>query len=274
MKLFPNLTHIELFGSYTPTEEFLSVLGSESLPSLCSLLLDRSSMSNFSAAKLLENKAVLQLNRLELKQFTFSDNLSALLSEGIHFPKLVKLGLINCKLTRYDVGCLAQASVEGIFPQLAELDVSQNNDACVTQDLFDLDCRWEKLTSLNVEGRGSFLHLTQNAVSGCLTALEELRFSTENPNYLPLVEQPCFPKLKVLKISSQSLQWKQMLSPLANLFEWNEKNGDKGRGFLKSLESVTLCLPRTTHPCLASERQSLRRNGVRVYLTTQRSGYW
>ena len=25
MKLFPNLTHIELFGSYTPTEEFLSV---------------------------------------------------------------------------------------------------------------------------------------------------------------------------------------------------------------------------------------------------------
>ena len=195
---------------------------------------------------MLENNAVLQLNSLELKQFTFSDTLSALLGEGIHFPNLVKLGLINCKLKRYDIGCLAQASVEGIFPLLAELDVSQNNDVCVTQDLFDLDCRWEKLTSLNVEGRGSFLHLTQKAISGCLTALEEIRFSTENPNYLPLVEQPCFPKLKVLKISSQSLQWKQLLSPLANLFERNEKNKDKGRGFLKSLESVTLCLPRMT----------------------------
>ena len=77
MKLFPNLTQIELFGLYTTTEEFLSILDSESLPSLCSLLLDRSSMSNFSAVKLLENKAVLQLNRLELKQFTFSDTLSA-----------------------------------------------------------------------------------------------------------------------------------------------------------------------------------------------------
>ena len=153
MKPFPNLTHIELFGSYTSTEEFLSVLDSESLPSLCSLLFDRSSMSNFSAVKLLENKAVLQLNLRELKQFTFSDNLSALLGEGIHFPNLVKLGVINCKLKRYDVGCLAQASVEGIFPLLAELDVSQNNDVCVTQDLFDLECRWEKLTSLNVEGR-------------------------------------------------------------------------------------------------------------------------
>ena len=86
------------------------------------------------------------MNRLELKQFTFSDNLSALLGEGIHFSNLVKFGMINCKLTRYDVGCLAQASVEGIFPLLAELDVSQNNDVCVTQDLFDLDCRWEKLT--------------------------------------------------------------------------------------------------------------------------------
>ena len=224
MKLFPNLTHIELFGSYTPTEEFLSVLDSESLPSLCRLLLDRSSMSNFSAVKLLENKAVIQLNRLELKQFTFSDTLSALLGEGIHCPNLVKLGLINCKLKRYDIGCLTQANVEGIFPLLSELDVSQNNDVCVTQDLFDLDCRWEKLTSLNVEGRGSFLHLMQKAVSGYLTALEELRFSTENPNYLPLDEQPCFPKLKTLKIplrlcngSNYSLHWQLSLNRMRKI---------------------------------------------------------
>ena len=48
-KLFAYLTQIELFRSFTPTEEFLSILNLEGLPSLCSLLLDGSSTSQFSA---------------------------------------------------------------------------------------------------------------------------------------------------------------------------------------------------------------------------------
>ena len=214
---------------------------------------------------------VTQLTWLSLKKFTFFEGLSSLFRENDRLPHLERLTLVDCGLSKQDVRSLAQASVECRLPNLKHLDLSENEQIDGSRHLFDLNCRWDSLLSLNIECKdqqtyggeefSDFLHLTDKSLSGCLSFLEELRFSTQKPDYVPMVKSSCWPRLKTLQISSRSWNWKQFLSPLADLVD---RGGDD---VLPSLEAVTLCLLGREPPSLALEKQLLRRNGVRVYFT-------
>ena len=267
---FQNLRELELVQLSDVPKDFLDVLTAKTVPQLHKLVLQGTSGLNL-PENFTQNEVVTRLTWLSLKKFAFFEGLSSLFRENDRVPYLERLTLVDCGLSKQDVRCLAQASVEDMLPNLKHLDLSENKQIGGSRHLFDLNCRWEKLLSLNIECKdqqsyggeefSDFLHLTEKSLSGCLSSLEELKFSTQNPDCVPRVKSPCWPRLKALKISSRSWNWKQFLSPLVDLVD---QGGDD---VLPALEAVTLCLSGREPPPLALEKQMLRRNGVRVYFT-------
>ena len=98
------------------------------------------------------------------------------------FPSLSTLMLKDCGLSSQDLRSLVEASVKGRISELKHLDISQNimfkNDL---DKLFDLECKWETLVRLNIEGTSlnCFSELNANVKSGCLLGLEELCISED-----------------------------------------------------------------------------------------------
>ena len=213
---------------------------------------------------------------LELHKVQMDGILPSLFFEIKGLPYLERLVLIDCRLCIFDVRCLAQASAEGFLKALKHLDLSRNNQISGSKYLFDMNCKWENLKNLKIEGEaeplaeqfGDFLFLMQKVSADCLGSLEELTFSPTSPTYTEKVPKLQWPSLKRLNISSDRLNWQEILSPLADLID-GEKGSD-ARGALVSLESVTVCLPNSAPVCAASERHRLRRKGIRLYLPTDK----
>ena len=216
---------------------------------------------------------------LKLHKVQMDGILSSLFFENRGLPKLQRLVLIDCRLCIFDMRCLTQGSAEGFLKVLKHLDLSRNNQISGSKYLFDMNCKWENLKSLKVQGEaepsveqsGDLLFLMQKVSVGCLGSLEELSFSQTNPCYTEKVPKVQWPSLKRLNIYSNRLNWQEILSPLAALI--NGEKGSDARGALVSLESVTVCLPNSAHVCAASERHRLRRKGIRLYLITPKCKY-
>ena len=268
----PNLVLLEITSNSNRIVSILRYITLKNLPVLRELNLQAREGSllvlpeNFA-----DNDLVLNLTSLHLTRFTFHGGLSSFFSETESLTKLETLGFVDCNLSAHDIRCLVQANLEGLLPNLKHLDLSRNVSS--SKHLFDLNCKWENLTSLNIESKGryshggesfdDFVYLTQKSLSGCLNSLEELRFSTPNPHYVPKVRSPCWPRLKTLQISSNKLSCKEILLPLADLIDTCAVD------VLKLLASVTLCVQERKYLSLALEKQKLRRKGIRVYFVTR-----
>ena len=267
---FQNLMKLELAQFSNFPKSFLDSLTAKTVPQLQELLLHGTSHSKLPNT-FSQNEVVTKLICLCLKKFIFTEGLSSLFRENNGLPHLERLRLVDCRLSEQDVRCLAQASVEGMLPKLKHLDLSENEQIDGSRHLFHLNCRWENLLSLNVECKeqrsyggedfSDFLYLTDKALSGCLSSLEDLRFSTQNPDCAPKITRPCWPRLKAFKISCRWQDLKQISSHLAELV-------DKDDNVLQSLESVTISFRAGQPQSLALERQKLRRKDVCVYFTT------
>ena len=265
-KQFQKLRALELECSGI-SQEFLDILTKE-IPELSELVFQGLSSGGL-PKEFARNEVVTKLTRLELIKCCLSN--VSIFSENHGFTNLEKLTLVDCGLYPNDIRYLAQANVDGLLPKLKYLNLSDNKTSDGCKHLFEFNSRWENMLCLNIERTDEqsygvfddFLHLTQKSLSGCLGLLEELIVTTENPDYVPKIKRQCWSRLKSIKISSHTLSWKQVLSPLADLVD---RGGDE---VLPSLEVVTFCLPARKPPILALERQLLRRNGVRVYFTTR-----
>ena len=110
------------------------------------------------------------------------------------FPSLNSLILSDCGLNSHDLCSLAQASVEGRFPVLKQLDISYNDDVC-SDALFHSSCQWNKLFKLNITG---IRH--QNIKSGSLQSLQELSLSDCNI----LIQNTWWPDLQILCVDKCS----------------------------------------------------------------------
>ena len=110
------------------------------------------------------------------------------------FPSLSSLILSDCGLNSHDLCSLAQASVEGRFPVLKQLDISYNDDIC-SDALFHSSCQWNKLFKLNITG---IRH--QNIKSGSLQSLQELSLSDCNI----LIQNTWWPDLQILCVDKCS----------------------------------------------------------------------
>ena len=108
-----------------------------------------------------------------------------------NFKVLKSLILSNCGLNSADFQSLAEAYVNGRYPELKHLDVSHNSAELM--ELFSADCTWNQLLSLNVVNvhynktnnsnevkrnlkQGAFSDI---APSQCLESVRELSFSNE-----------------------------------------------------------------------------------------------
>ena len=196
---FQNLETLELEELSLFPEHLLSSLTTKKLPKLCELSLQGTS-SHMLPEQFAQNEVVTKLKKLCLKRFTFTDRLSSFCLENDCLPYMETLMLVDCGLSGEDVRSLAQASVEGMLPNLRHLDLSENRQIDGSRYLFDFNCRWDNLLSLNIDCKdqqsyggeefSDFLHLTDKSLSGCLSSLEELKFSTQNPDCVPRVKCP------------------------------------------------------------------------------------
>ena len=178
----PNLCVLELLNNST---DLGIILTSERLPHLTALVIQRYECQGIES--LLTHEIVVQLDKLDLSYCQLSTNLSYLLRRAL--PVLTSLTLCQCGLEKPDLQCLAQANVQDKLPQLRHLDVSYNTDGnCgnILENLFFQDCKWDKITSLNIESthtkddervENGFNYLARMASWGCFPALQEIRFS-------------------------------------------------------------------------------------------------
>ena len=123
-----------------------------------------------------KSKCLTNLQKLDISHSSgIRGGLSILLCHS--FPPLNTLILNNCELNSQDLRSLAKANMKGRIPELKHLDISQNilfqNDL---DRLFELNCKWEQLLSLNVEDTlVCFSDLNAEVKSGGLSALRDLR---------------------------------------------------------------------------------------------------
>ena len=186
-----------------------------------------------------------------------------LFRDGRGFPSLRSLGLRKCVLTSQDLRCIAQARVTGFLPQLLHLDVSHNNQVEDFSSLFEFDCRWEKLLTLDVirskleTGFQDLQSLTGQLKSDCLGNLERLSVTVESKEFFPS-EMSCWPSLVSIDISTTNTDTiSGILSCLGDA---------KCGGYFPCLRSVTLYTRDVGSFAHASmEEQRLREQSVSVY---------
>ena len=201
--MFPNLTDLQILSPMRDIQVFSNDFWK--LPSLC-----RFSYQGQSGAFVQDpDPRLTKFESLLLHKVQVSGILPSLLFQNNGLPILDRLALKDCKLCIFDVRCLVQASAEGYLPVLKHLDLSGNNQISGSKYLFDMNCKWEKLKSLNIEREidGSlelcddFRFMTQKVSSGCLGALEDLAFSTESSGYTEKVAKLQWSSLRRLNMS-------------------------------------------------------------------------
>ena len=185
------------------------------------------------------------------------------------FPNLESLAFSGCIRHSQDLRILAQACDMGLLPKLEHLDLSKNDNIPDLQNLFDFDCKWEILKSLNVERRREsqsplpfqgFQCLTRQVQSGCPRKLENLQVFVEANDFLP-TNRFGWPSLRDLGISTTNpSMYKMILSCLGDT---------RLEGYFPVLKVITLSTDRVGNdpqcPCIAREKQRLRENGLCVY---------
>ena len=97
------------------------------------------------------------------------------------FPLLETLILSDCRLNTEDLKSLADGSSMGRFPAVKHLDVSYNvfKSSVDLKSLFKDDCKWKMLLHLDVRASSNdwFPFMNEKVREGCLSSLQELRFS-------------------------------------------------------------------------------------------------
>ena len=144
-KLFPKLRELKLAES---NSDLTRVLTSEQLANLTSLTIQE---SNLDMESLSNCDIFSKLHELNLSHCPLSSKLSDFLHK---LPALVSLILSGCKLGTVDFHCLAQAYKKERLPNLRHLNLSHNNDGNwgnVLECLFYQQCKWDKITCLNIE---------------------------------------------------------------------------------------------------------------------------
>ena len=148
--------------------------------SISELTLMRCIKSVKSCSSLMIDPLVRSLSKLDISHNSgLAAQLIRLVTLG--FPSLNSLILSDCGLNSQDLSNIAQN--EGNFPSLNHLDVSLNPGSL--ENLFEYPCKWNQLQSLNIDrtpsNKGTFNSLECLGFkirSGCLSSLQELRFST------------------------------------------------------------------------------------------------
>ena len=183
--VIPTLTCLKLHN-FIRTEEHLSILsGSTALPKLHKLDIYHSS--------------------------GITGNLSVLLRRS--FPSLNSLISSDCGLNSQDLCSLAQVNVEGRLPQLRHLDISHNIELVGhLRYLFERNCKWEGLHSLNIESTCALSHndcqqLASKVTLGSLSALRILRIFVQTEDiFLNRITAPLkhLQRLELMVDSAQS----------------------------------------------------------------------
>ena len=269
----PHVTYLGLpqIPSTLNDAEIYDLLNIGSLPSLTHLSIRGKGGSKTFVQKLSQNEIVRNLIHFHLSGL-HAFTMSYFFHSNKGFPNLQSLALSGCIRYSQDLRILAQARNMGLLPMLEHLDLSKNvsiDDFC---KLFDFECKWENLKSLNVDReRESQSHppiqdfqcLTRQVQSGCLKNLEKLQVFVQTENFLP-TDRFSWPSLRDLGISTtKPSMYKTILSCL----------GDTDvEGYFPVLKVITLgaygALEDPRVQCIARDKQRLRENGLSVYFIT------
>ena len=142
------------------------------------------------------------LHKLDMSNITIGGNLSIVLCHN--FPSLSTLVLSNCELTLQDVKSLTLSNINGKFPELKHLDLSENEAvAREVHSLLEGPCTWRRLVHLNVKhikqaSLNSDMHVL---TSKCLPSLEELTCSVHEGRILPISDSDVWNNLHTLTIT-------------------------------------------------------------------------
>ena len=146
---------------------------------------------------------------------------------------LETLILSDCGLHSEDLRIIAKASTLGSLPKVKHLDVSYNvfESSVDLSCLFTDGCKWESLLHLNVRASSNhwFPFLNEKVTEGCLSSLQELRFSVVGSFSAGCSAQWSF--LKNIYISYVQISKGSMVKAVRASVE---------RGMFPSLELVTL----------------------------------
>ena len=193
---FPHVTYFGLYQIPSAIDDghIFELLSKGSLPSLTQLSVRANRGSETFVQKLSQNEIVHHLIHFHLSGFPLG-TVSYFFHSNKGFPNIQSLALSGCIQYPQDLRILAQACDMGLLPKLEHLDLSKNvsiDDFC---QLFDFDCKWENIKSLNIdrerESRShlpsqDFQCLTNKVQSGCLGKLEKLQIFVQTgrlPSY-------------------------------------------------------------------------------------------
>ena len=268
---FPQVTYLALSQiPSTINDNFIcELLSKGSLPSLTHLSIRGKGSSETFVQKLSQNEIVHDLIHFHLSGFPLGTVLYFFHSNK-GFPNLQSLAFSGCIRYSQDLRILAQAFDMGLLPVLEHLDLSKNDSIDDFCKLFDFECKWENLKSLNLdrerESRShlpsqDFQCLTNKVQSGCLGKLEQLQVFVETKNFFP-TDKFIWLSLRNLRISTtKPSMCKTILSCLGETYD---------QGYFPVLKVITLTSGNDPQrPCIAREKQRLGENGVSVYFVTE-----
>ena len=221
--------------------------------------------------KLLQNETVRNLRHFHLSDLQLG-SVSHFFRSNKGFPNLQSLAFSGSIRHSQDLHILAQACDMGLLPVLENLDLSKNNSIPDFERLFDFDCKWETVKSLNVDREREwppdppfedFQCLARKVQSGCLRNLEKVQVFVQTEDFLP-TNAFSWPFLRHLRISTTNPSMhKIILSCLGDTHV---------EGYFPVLKIITLSTDRVGNdpqrPCIAREKQRLRENGLCVYFVT------
>ena len=269
---FPHVTYLGLsqIPSTLNDAEIYDLLNIGSLPSLTHLSIREKGGSETFVQKLSQNEIVRSLTHFHLSGFPLG-TVSYFFHSNKGFPNLQSLALSGCIQYPPDLRILAQACDMGVLPRLENLDLSKNDSIHDFCKLFDFDCKWENIKSLNIDRKREsrshlpfqdFQCLTNKVQSGCLGKLEKLQIFVQTEDFLP-TGRFGWPSLRNLGISTtKPSMYKMILSCLGDT---------QVEGYFPVLKVITLGAnsaledPRV---CIAREKLKLRENGLSLYFVT------
>ena len=243
--------------------DLAQILISEKLPSLTTFRILR--YCGQVIENMLTHEIIVQLNKLDLIDCRLGSKLSYLLRRQL--PDLTSLTLCQCGLQTSDIQCLAQAYVEGKLSKLEHLDISHNNGegpGNILENLFYKNCKWEKITSLNIQSVQSSQYqevknLTYRAQLGFLPALQKIKFSMREKFFAAGSQPPYWRDLHTMEIDCMNI------APTFDVL-WYIASG-MDTGLFPSLKVVRLC---NWHPSRPANKLSLRSKGVLVHFITRK----
>ena len=168
---FPHITHLDLVQKSLcwGDDHIHKPLSVGSLPSLSHLSMRKTKICTVAfEEKLLQNETVRNLRHFHLSDLQLG-SVSPFFRSNKGFPNLQTLVFSGCIRHSQDLRILAQACDMGLLPKLEHLDLSKNDNIPDLQNLFDFDCKWENLKSLNVERRRESQSLLLFQDFQCLT---------------------------------------------------------------------------------------------------------